>query len=59
MNDALKNFMNSMGVLCETWMVTYNNFLQRGMDHKTAMEHTKAFMSSFMDYVTKNGGGEK
>ena len=59
MNDNLKSFMNNMGVLCETWIVTYNNFIQRGMDHKSALDHTKAFMASFMEYATKNGGGKE
>lgn len=59
MNDSFKSFMNNMGVLCETWIVTYNNFIQRGLDHKTALEHTKAFMASFMDYATKSNGGKE
>lgn len=59
MNDTLKNFMNNMCVLCETWVVTYNNFIQRDMDHKTALEHTKAFMSAFFEYATKNNGGKE
>lgn len=57
MSDNLKSFMNNMGVLCETWVVTYNNFIKCGMDHKTALEHTKAFMASFFEYSTKTNGG--
>lgn len=59
MNDNLKSFINNMGVLCETWLVTYNNFIQRGMDHKSALEHTQAFMTSFMEYGTKMNGGKE
>ena len=59
MNDNLKNFMNNMGILCETWIVTYNNFIQRGMDHKTALEHTKAFVSAFFGPFNKNNGGDE
>lgn len=59
MNDNLSKFMNNMGILCETWIVTYNEFLRRGMDHRTALDHTKAFMSAFMESATKNNGGEQ
>lgn len=59
MNDGLKNFMNNMGILYETWIVTYDGFIQRGMDHKTALEHTKAFMSAFFEYITKFNGGKQ
>lgn len=59
MNDKVKEFINNMGVLCETWYVTYNNFVQLGLDHKTALEHTKEFMAAFMEGIVKNGGGAK
>lgn len=59
MNDKFKSFMDNMGLLCETWIITYNNFVQRGFDHKTALEHTKAFMASFMEYATKANGGKE
>lgn len=59
MSDKLKGFMNNMGLLCETWIIIYNNFVQRGFEHKDAVEHTKAFMSSFMEYTAKNGGGKE
>ena len=59
MNDKLKSFMDNMGILCETWMVTYSNFIQRGIEPKAAMEHTKAFMASFMEYAAKTNGGKE
>jgi hypothetical protein len=59
MNEKLNDFMNNMGLLCETWVITYNNFIQRGLTHKVALEHTKAFMSAFMESAVKNSGGEK
>lgn len=59
MNEKLNDFMNNMGLLCETWVLTYNNFIQRGLDHKAALEHTKAFMSSFMEFSVKFNGGKQ
>lgn len=46
MNEKVKNFIDNIGVLCETWLIAYNSFVQRGLDHKTALEHTKAFMEA-------------
>jgi hypothetical protein len=59
MNDKLKDFINNMGVCCEIWLMTYNNFVQRGLDHKTALEHTRAFMTSFMEYTVKFNGKQE
>lgn len=58
MNEKLNDFLGNMGVLCEVWNVTYNNFKNQGMDHKNAMEHTKGFMAAFMDYISKSNGGK-
>ena len=59
MTDKLKNFVNSMGVFCETWSIVYNNFIKQGLDHKTALEHTKAFMSAFMESALGYTGNTK
>ena len=48
MNDEMKLFMNNFGALCETWTLTYNNFLKQGMTAKDAMTHTQGFMTSLM-----------
>lgn len=57
--DKLKNFMSSMGLLCETWTVVYNNFIAQGMNAKDALSHTQGFMSSFMAYVMQTTGGKE
>ena len=59
MNDKLNEFVKNMGVLCETWYVSYSNFIKMGLDHKAALDHTKGFMAAFMESFGKNGGGEK
>lgn len=59
MNDNMKIFMNNMGLLCETWVITYNKFVQLGLSHKEALDHTKTFMAAFMEYAIKNNGGNE
>lgn len=59
MNDGVNNFINNMGTLCETWIVVYNQFIAHGMDHKVALEHTQAFMTSFMNSINDNKGGNQ
>lgn len=54
MTEQLKNFINNMSLLCETWIITYNAFIERGFKHDTALEHTKAFMAAFMEAATQN-----
>lgn len=56
MNDDINKFISNMGILCETWLVAYNQFLSHGMEHKAALEHTQAFMKSFMGSVNDNKG---
>lgn len=59
MNDEINKFINNMGILCETWIVAYKQFINHGMDHKSALEHTQAFMKAFMDSANGNKGGEQ
>lgn len=60
MNDGLKSFVNNVGVLCETWTLTYNIFLKQGMNAKDAMAHTQGFMSSLIaaSMQTNNGNSK-
>ena len=51
MQDGLKSFMTNLGVLCETWMIVYNNFLGLGLNAKDALNHTKEFMNSIVNGV--------
>lgn len=59
MNDKLNSFINSMGVLCETWTVVYKNFVAQGMDTKEALMHTQGFMAAFMNGVVNHGKEDK
>ena len=58
MSDKLNSFITNMGVLCETWIVTYNQFISHGMEHKVALEHTQSFMKAFMDSASGFKGGD-
>lgn len=51
MSDELKNFCNNMGVLIETWMLTFRKFKELGLSDEEAIKHTQAFMVSLF----KNG----
>ena len=59
MSDNLNRFISNMGVICETWLVAYNQFLAHGMEHKAALEHTQAFMKSFMESANGNKVGDQ
>lgn len=59
MNDNLKNFVNNIGLLCETWALAYEKFIQMGYDNVTALRHTKEFMAAFMTAAGQNGGSDK
>lgn len=59
MSDKFKEFVNSMGVLCETWTLVYKSFLSQGMDAKDAMIHTQGFMTSLMAANALNNGGNE
>lgn len=58
MNDNLKNFVNSIGILCETWALAYEKFTQMGYDNATALKYTREFMASFMAVLGLNNGGK-
>ena len=59
MNDELKSFVNNIGILCETWTLTYKSFISQGMNPKEAMAHTQGFMTAFINgTVNGNGGGK-
>ena len=58
MNEQFKNFVNSIGILCETWMVVYTKFVQSGLDHKTALEHTKELISAVVSATAESNGGK-
>lgn len=56
MNDELKAFCNNMGVLIETWWLTYSKFRELGLSVDDALMHTKAFMESICKSSLGYGG---
>lgn len=59
MNDDLKNFVNNIGILCETWALAYEKFIQMEYDNATALKHTREFMASFMSAAAQGGESGK
>ena len=56
--DNLKQFINNVGILCETWLVVYKKFVDSGLDIQTALTHTKEFMTAFIVGAIQNNGGK-
>lgn len=55
MNENLKNFINAVGMLTETWSITFKGFKKQGMTDEEAIKHTSAFMSTFMAVLLNHG----
>lgn len=49
MNENLQSFVNSIGLMCEIWYLTYKKFIELGFDHKRAMEHTRELMGTLLN----------
>ena len=58
-NDALKQFIANLGIICETWTIVYKNFISQGMNEKEAMTHTQGVMTSIITSTTQNNGGNQ
>lgn len=58
MDDKLKSFVNNIGVLCETWTLTYNKFIGQGFTPKDAITHTQGFMTALITASMQNTGGK-
>lgn len=44
MNEKLQEFIASLGVMSEMWLIVYNQFLEKVKNEQVAINHTKAFM---------------
>ena len=54
MNEKTLEFIKSIGVMTEIWMVIYQTFLSRGMNQEEAMVHTKGLYETiFMTLLGK------
>ena len=59
MSKNVNTFISNMGALCEMWLITYKQFVDHGLDHKAALEHTQSVMTSFMQATYGNKGGDQ
>lgn len=48
MNEKTNEFINGIGSLVETWRITFEMFIQSGMNEKKALAHTREFMTAMM-----------
>ena len=50
MNEKTLEFINSIGIITEIWMVIYQAFLSRGMNQEEAMIHTKGLYETIFKF---------
>ena len=50
MNEKTLEFIKSIGVMTETWMVIYQAFLSRGMSQEEAVMHTKGLYETIFKF---------
>lgn len=55
-NDNLRDFINGIGLICETWSMTYTKFIEMGYTHEAALDHTKGVMTTFLAAFPGAGG---
>lgn len=46
--NNITELFNSIGVFVDLWVITFNNFLQRGFDRKEALKHTKSLFETVL-----------
>lgn len=60
MKPNLEAFIASIGILCETWTITYRHFRKQGLKKREALTHTRGFMTSYISsYVLTAKGDNK
>lgn len=60
MNEKALTYIKNLGVLVETWLIVYKNFIGQGLKEADAFTHTREFMKVFMGVnFSGNGEGEK
>jgi hypothetical protein len=58
MNDKMLDFIKTIGVISETWGVTYKSFLNQGFEPNDALIHTKLLIETMMESMINGGGKE-
>ena len=59
MNDGFKRYLESIGILCEHWLVTYRKFLSMGLSSEEALMHTKALTEASIGTLMNKDGEKK
>lgn len=59
-NEQVKQIIQGLGVMTELWTITYNGFIQQGMNSQDAIMHTKGFMSVMLgSFINQDSSGEE
>ena len=51
MNKKLKELIDSIGMMTELWMITYEGFKRQGLTETAALLHTREFMIAFLTHA--------
>lgn len=51
MNEKAMEFIKSVGVMAEIWMVIYQAFLSHGMSQEEAITHTKGIYEIIFKFI--------
>ena len=46
--NNIAELFNSIGAFVDLWVITFNNFLQRGFGRQEALEHTKSLFETIL-----------
>lgn len=55
-NNQLNDLIKGLGMMCELWIITYQNFKAQKLSEEEAMKHTAAFMSIMIESFKGNAG---
>ena len=58
-NDKILEIIQSIGVMTDMWIITYNSFMEHGMSNGEAIMHTKALMGSMLESALGNKNTEE
>lgn len=59
MNERAMTYIKNLGVMVETWVVVYSNFIKQGFTESDALAHTRVFMESVVVSFMNNKDEEK
>lgn len=53
-NNQITELIKGIGMMCELWTITYQNFKSQKLSEEEAIKHTAAFMSVMMESFKGN-----